>query len=344
MGASLDVVVVTSVPVVREEVVAGPVLGTEVVVVAPDVSVVAVCPGLSGPHAITAMKREPSEMRGSRLGMGRRIRPGHGKGKMRALRARASICSRTDKMRAPRARASIHDMQCHSLAAGASVPVVESSRGPRMGRYGVGVVGAACGGRKRWNNESRVWDRACCGLCMGSPRLVLLVGSILALPACNAAKGESTETMTGSTEATSETGAPTGTGGAPEACACIEPEMFGASSFSCGGWACPMLTARCEPGESGSGDTCTGEFLVDEAALDCMIDRLIAGEEGLVAWEFTADSNFSADGGFVTILPDREGLARSWQRFDLGGTNSPAGVVPLKSEEYFEACKGRACT
>ena len=53
LDAELVGVVVASVPVVGEAVV----LGTEVVVVAPDVSVVAVCPGLSGPHASTAMKR-----------------------------------------------------------------------------------------------------------------------------------------------------------------------------------------------------------------------------------------------------------------------------------------------
>ena len=165
---------------------------------------------------------------------------------------------------------------------------------------------------------------------MPSPRLVLLVGSILALPACNPPKDPSMETATEATDSGTDTE------GALEVCACIEAEQFGQDSFTCGGWACPMLKARCEPAGS---EGCTEEFMVDEAALDCVLEHLIAGEEGLVAWEFSADGNVSVDGGFVALLPDRQALARSWKRFDLAGKNSPAGVVPLKSKEYFEACK-----
>lgn len=169
---------------------------------------------------------------------------------------------------------------------------------------------------------------------MAWTRLLLTLGSIVALTACNPDKEGATDTEAGTTEAGTETES---TGSAPEVCACVEPEEFGVESFTCGGWSCPMLAASCEEGPTGA--TCGGGFDIDEAALACVLDALIAGDEGLLAWTFTPDGNVSVEGGFVAIQAGRSGLARTWLREDLAGENSPAGVVALKDAAYFEACK-----
>lgn len=134
----------------------------------------------------------------------------------------------------------------------------------------------------------------------------------------------------------------TTTGGAEAVCECIAPAEFGGGSFQCATGPCGHLLASCV---GGGGDTDTDtdggdcEPVVDEVKLNCALDLLIGGEAGVVMWVFSPDQGFSEQGGFVQVLPNREGLTRTWSWIDLGGEDSAAGVVPLRPAEYFQGCK-----
>lgn len=130
---------------------------------------------------------------------------------------------------------------------------------------------------------------------------------------------------------------------ADPACACIDPDNFSDESYVCDLGPCPLVVAFCdvnvgpldeeEPGCEGVG----GVFSVDEAALECALLQLKDGDEGAIA--FAVDSNDpGSQGGFVQLLPDRQALMRTYQWYDLGGAETPAGVVSLKDAAYFEAC------
>lgn len=128
-------------------------------------------------------------------------------------------------------------------------------------------------------------------------------------------------------------------------CACIDTERQGPTSYVCPKGPCDTVRAECLPDENMQGSGfCEewGVFTVDEADLDCALDQLIAGDVGYVEFTFTRDQGFSEEGGFVGLLPGREGLMRTWDWLDLGGEWSSAGVVPLKDASYFEGCKSEA--
>lgn len=129
-----------------------------------------------------------------------------------------------------------------------------------------------------------------------------------------------------------------GTG--PEACGCIDEEAH-FDTYTCEVGPCGVVVVGCdvtqgidEPGCEGVG----GEFSIDEAALDCSLDRLIAGEAGWVGYDI--DSNGPGrGGGFALVLAERQALTRFWDFYDLSGSDTNAGVVPLKDAAYFQGCK-----
>lgn len=157
------------------------------------------------------------------------------------------------------------------------------------------------------------------------------------------------ETTSGTSEATtSGTSEPTTTDASsstgPEmpspACKCIDPEAHGVSSYTCsheGG--CDDVVAFCDVNIGMDTPGCGwGTFSVDEAALDCAIDHLISGQPGLVWWQI--DSNGSeSSGAWVDLGKDRQGVGRSWDFIDLGGTDYDAGTLEIKDAAYFEDCK-----
>jgi hypothetical protein len=145
------------------------------------------------------------------------------------------------------------------------------------------------------------------------------------------------------------------TGAIDPVCECIDPAGFGSTSFTCGNGACGLISGKCvqtsdttggETGDTGTGgdtsddpfDDCELEY--DEAQIDCAIDLLIAGE-GIVKWYDSSDQGFSEFGAFVQMLPGRQGLTRSYNRVDIGKAESNAGVVAIKSAEYFQGCKDK---
>lgn len=141
------------------------------------------------------------------------------------------------------------------------------------------------------------------------------------------------------------------TGTVDPACECIDLGGFGETSFTCGSGACGLISGECViPPDTTGGDTggSTGgdtfgdcEVAYDEAQIDCAIDLLIAGE-GIVKWASSPDQGFSDYGAFVQMFPGRKGLTRSYNIVDLGKYQSNAGVVALKSVEYFQGCKDKA--
>jgi hypothetical protein len=46
-------------------------------------------------------------------------------------------------------------------------------------------------------------------------------------------------------------------------------------------------------------------------------------------------------GGVAHILPERQAMVRFWQFYDLGGSDTNAGIVALKDAAYFEDCKAK---
>ena len=145
---------------------------------------------------------------------------------------------------------------------------------------------------------------------------------------------------------TSTTDGPTSTTGEPAVeCACINKDQFGADSYTCatdGG--CGPVEAFCDANNLDEMDVICegwGAFSVDPVVLDCALDRLIAGTPGLVWWHI--GSNGPGDyGGFVDIIGDRAGIGRNYQYFDLGGSDTAAGMVTLKDAAYFEGCKAES--
>lgn len=171
----------------------------------------------------------------------------------------------------------------------------------------------------------------------------LLSAGCGALVACSGGQDQATDTLT------TEPGGSTTVAGSD--CACIDPEEFGGASYTCPKSPCDTLEARCVPGSGGGTGTGTGTgadtdgsdctITVQEAALDCALDRLIQGQTGFaVEYTFTPDQGYSTEGGFIAVLgPDRAALTRTWSWVDLGGSDSNAGRVQLKDAAYFEACK-----
>jgi hypothetical protein len=125
-------------------------------------------------------------------------------------------------------------------------------------------------------------------------------------------------------------------------CKCIDPDVYGVSSYTCsheGG--CDDVVAFCDVEAGMDTPGCSyGTFSIDEVALDCAIDHLIAGQPGLVWWQI--DSNGPEQyGAWVDIGKARQGTGRSWDFIDLGGTDYDAGTFVLKDAAYFEDCKTR---
>ena len=157
------------------------------------------------------------------------------------------------------------------------------------------------------------------------------------------ATSDTTTDATSVGEPTSTTDGPTSTTGeAPAECACINTDEFGGGSYTCatdGG--CGPVEAFCDANNLDEMDVICegwGAFSVDPVVLDCALDRLIAGTPGLVWWHI--GSNGPGDyGGFVDIIGDRAGIGRNYEYFDLGGSDTAAGMVTLKDAAYFEGCK-----
>lgn len=160
----------------------------------------------------------------------------------------------------------------------------------------------------------------------------------LTLPAC-APKDPSDTDTTATSDATMSTTAPT-TGPAPEVCACVDDAAV-ADTYICDLGPCGQVVVTCDVLQGMDTPGCEnvgGIFSVDEAALDCSLDRLIAGTEGPVS--FTIDSNGPGKGGgFAHVLPGRQALVRFWEFYDLSGTVRNAGIVALKDAAYFQGCK-----
>ncbi|MBP6704347.1 MAG: hypothetical protein KA385_12615 [Vicinamibacteria bacterium] len=152
--------------------------------------------------------------------------------------------------------------------------------------------------------------------------------------------GTSTATSTADTTPTSTDGTTT-QGEEPAVCTCIDDVKFGNFSFTCSPLACFAVIASCdvEQGveEAHGCEGIGGAFSVDEFALECSLLHLKSGTEGTLMFDLKSNGPVS-QGGFIQILPNRQGLVRTWESHDLSGVDSPAGVVNLKDAAYFGAC------
>lgn len=140
-----------------------------------------------------------------------------------------------------------------------------------------------------------------------------------------------------------DTTSDTSTGAPDPVCECISTVDFGGQSFTCGSGACGLIDPPCVEGDTDTDSDTDGfgdcDIAVDDAQIDCALDLLIAGESGVVKWVYSPDQGFSTSGGFVQILPERQGLTRTWSFVDLSGEDSAAGVVALRPADYFQGCK-----
>jgi hypothetical protein len=171
----------------------------------------------------------------------------------------------------------------------------------------------------------------------------LLVAIYGASVGCQGKEGEATDT------ADPESG-----------CACIEPIEYGSASYTCPKDTCGRIEARCrsqapEPStdtDTGTDtdtdigtDTDTGgsncDFEVDEAGLNCALDRLIQGQTGFVVeYSFSADEGYTVDGGFLDILAaDRRGLMRTWRTQDPAARTATPASFSSRTRPTLKAAR-----
>jgi hypothetical protein len=136
----------------------------------------------------------------------------------------------------------------------------------------------------------------------------LLVAIYGASVGCQGKEGEATDT------ADPESG-----------CACIEPIEYGSASYTC-------------PKDTG-GSNC--DFEVDEAGLNCALDRLIQGQTGFVVeYSFSADEGYTVDGGFLDILAaDRRGLMRTWRTQDPAARTATPASFSSRTRPTLKAAR-----
>ncbi len=169
-------------------------------------------------------------------------------------------------------------------------------------------------------------------------RLLALTLVTTILAACGDKQpGDEASSTTANTDSDTASTGPT-TGAVDPACACIDPATFGYASYTCEPGPCEPVAVECDAEGSPSDVACGSGTVVslDEAALNCALDQLIAGTPGLI--EYSISDYISSGGAFVAIGPSGN-LMRSYGVYDLGGSESPAGSVTLKDAAYFTACK-----
>lgn len=157
--------------------------------------------------------------------------------------------------------------------------------------------------------------------------------------------------QTGDTDSGGETaGESGGTGGEPTEgpgtdgpCACIDPEQYARESYVCAEPSCGVVYVECDQTTEEEAAACFGDghlVELDEAALDCSLDLLISGAEGMVEWHILdqGDGASGYSGAFVRVAGGTA-LTRSYGGLDLGSNEGPAGFVALKPASYFSGCK-----
>lgn len=163
---------------------------------------------------------------------------------------------------------------------------------------------------------------------------------VLVITACGAKQpgDDATDSASSGDTGDSDTTPTTGAAADP-ACACIDPAQFGRSSFICEAGPCDTVSLDCSDEEPGaSSPACGSGVLVslDEVALGCALDQLIAGTPGVIAYH---ESNITSSGGAFVAISASGNLMRHYSVHDLGGNEGPAGFVTLKDRAYFEGCK-----
>lgn len=159
------------------------------------------------------------------------------------------------------------------------------------------------------------------------------------LVACVPGSGDTDAEETGATAATE--GDPTEGDDGP--CACIDPAQFARESYVCADSPCGVVSVECDQETEEEAAACFGDgrlVSLDEAALDCAIDRLISGEDGMVEWHML-DQGYGASGysGALLHVVGDKALTRSYGGLDLGSSEGAAGFVSVKPAAYFSECK-----
>lgn len=169
-------------------------------------------------------------------------------------------------------------------------------------------------------------------------RILALTLVTTALAACGDPQpGDEADTSSTTTDTDAASTGPT-TGAVDPACACIDPAQFGRASYTCAPGPCDSVAVECDAEGSPSDTVCGSGTVVslDEVALNCALDQLIAGTPGLI--EYSISDYISSGGAFVAIGPGGD-LMRSYGVYDLGGSEGAVGPVSLKDAAYFTACK-----
>lgn len=166
-----------------------------------------------------------------------------------------------------------------------------------------------------------------------------------ALAACTPQSGDTdTEGATTGTEAT-DTAPTTGDSGGG-ACGCIDVAEYGRASYACAASSCGVVSVECDPLMGGDDVACFGSgtlISLDETALDCALDLLISGADGMVEWHLLDQGDgASGYGGAFLSITGGVALVRGYGGQDLGSHEDPAGFVALKSKAYFTDCKAES--
>jgi hypothetical protein len=122
-------------------------------------------------------------------------------------------------------------------------------------------------------------------------------------------------------------------------CACVDPEQFGSASYICEIGPCDSVDVVCSSEAAGSDPVCGSSALVslDEEALNCALDQLIARTPGTIS---TGENDTtSSSSAFIEVSDAAKVLTRRSSLVDLGGQQSAAGFVTLKDPAYFMGCK-----
>lgn len=118
---------------------------------------------------------------------------------------------------------------------------------------------------------------------------------------------------------------------APE-CACIDP----GGVLLCVAPSCPTISGACEGGIFD--DVCHGQWMYNEAALECALTAARDGTLGTIRWTFSPNSGFSYRAGFLHIVAERRAIRQDVDWVDLGGEVSDTQLWQLKDPQFFQGC------
>lgn len=119
---------------------------------------------------------------------------------------------------------------------------------------------------------------------------------------------------------------------APE-CACVDP----GGVLLCAAPSCPTISGACAGGDF-LDPVCHGQWMYNEAALECALTAARDGTLGTLRWHFSPNDGYSYRAGFLHIVAERRALRQDVDWFDYSGEVSDTQLWQLKDPQFFQGC------